>query len=466
MGSAEVNITLGHLAHHARQDAPYLFLGAALLTVAMIAVGLFSLRRRRDPLLAYFALFAALYGLRLILQRPTTDMVFLESDWFHRIRDALNYLVPIPAFLFFDRANFVQTRARHAAYGFALVGTTLFVLTLVLRQHIAFLTINNAAVLVALAVLLMDMARESRGREREVRLARFGLVVFAAFAIYDNLMGIVSPRSARLEPIGFVVFLATLGYLTAQRMFQREERLIAIENELEIARRIQFSILPGEFPVKKAFRAAARYVPMTSVAGDFYEFVLTEDDCAGLLIADVSGHGVPAALIASMVKLAAASQKQNAADPAAFLSGMNAALCGNTQSQFVTAAYAYLDSRSRRLTYSAAGHPPVLLVRDGSATAVEENGFMLAAFDSATYSNRVVELRPKDRVLLYTDGVLEACNSAGEFFGAERLTEAILHASALSVDAAAEKIVQEVKQWSRVQEDDITVLLCEFVDQG
>jgi sigma-B regulation protein RsbU (phosphoserine phosphatase) len=205
---------------------------------------------------------------------------------------------------------------------------------------------------------------------------------------------------------------------------------------------------------------------MTSVAGDFYEFVLTEGDCAGLLIADVSGHGVPAALIASMVKLAAASQKQNAADPAAFLSGMNAALCGNTQSQFVTAAYAYLDSRSRRLTYSAAGHPPVLLVRDGSATAVEENGFMLAAFDSATYSNRVVELRPKDRVLLYTDGVLEACNSAGEFFGAERLTEAILHASALSVDAAAEKIVQEVKQWSRVQEDDITLLLCEFVDQG
>jgi len=87
------------------------------------------------------------------------------------------------------------------------------------------------------------------------------------------------------------------------------------------------------------FRVAARYMPMTSVAGDFYDYIIADDHQVGLLIADVSGHGVPAALIVSMVKLAAASQRAVAADPCRFLSGMNSALLGNTQNLFVTAAY-------------------------------------------------------------------------------------------------------------------------------
>jgi phosphoserine phosphatase RsbU/P len=89
--------------------------------------------------------------------------------------------------------------------------------------------------------------------------------------------------------------------------------------------------LPGEFPASANFRVAARYVPMTSVAGDFYDYIVADDKHAGLLIADVSGHGVPSALIASMVKLAASSRRERAADPARVLSGMNAALWKNTQ---------------------------------------------------------------------------------------------------------------------------------------
>ena len=82
---------------------------------------------------------------------------------------------------------------------------------------------------------------------------------------------------------------------------------------------------------------------MTSVAGDFYDFIVADDRQAGILIADVSGHGFPAALIASMVKLAATSQRAQAADPSSFLSGMNCALLGNTQNQFVTASYVHLN---------------------------------------------------------------------------------------------------------------------------
>src|SRR5262249_11919175 len=147
-----------------------------------------------------------------------------------------------------------------------------------------------------------------------------------------------------------------------------------------------------EFPNSPHFRVAARYVPMTSVAGDFYDFVVADEHQAGLLIADVSGHGVPAALIASMVKLAAASQRAWAGEPARFLSGMNSALLGNTQNQYVTAAYVHLNAESRELRYSAAGHPAMLLLRNGAVTEIAENGLMLAAFEFAVYSNAVRRL--------------------------------------------------------------------------
>ena len=186
------------------------------------------------------------------------------------------------------------------------------------------------------------------------------------------------------------------------------------------------------------------------------------DGCAGLLIADVSGHGVPAALIASMVKMAAASQRATASDPSQLLLGMNAALHGNTQSQFVTAAYVYLDSKARELRYSAAGHPPMLLLRNGAVLEVERNGLMLAAFDFATYTNAVHRLEDGDRLLLYTDGIIEASNGAGEFFGREALCEALKQTSGAANAQAADRILSAVQKWSTTQDDDLTLIVCDF----
>ena len=202
---------------------------------------------------------------------------------------------------------------------------------------------------------------------------------------------------------------------------------------------------------------------MTSVAGDFYDFVVADDKQAGLLIADVSGHGVPAALIASMVKLAATSQRAQAADPSSFLSGMNSALLGNTQNQFVTAAYVHLDSESQELRYSAAGHPPMLLLRQGSVRKVEENGLMLAAFDFAKYSNATHRLEPGDRLLLYTDGVVEAADASGRFFGQDSLSDLLRQTSELLPSEVADRIITSVGQWSVSQDDDLTVLVCDYV---
>ncbi|HEY6412872.1 MAG TPA: PP2C family protein-serine/threonine phosphatase [Edaphobacter sp.] len=204
---------------------------------------------------------------------------------------------------------------------------------------------------------------------------------------------------------------------------------------------------------------------MTSVAGDFYDFLLADERQAGLLIADVAGHGVPAALIASMVKMAATSQRANVGDPGAFLAGMNAVLCGNTQKQFVTAAFVHLDAESASLRYSAAGHPPMLLLRGNEVLEVEENGLMLAAFSFATYSTAVRSLEQGDRLMLYTDGIVEAANAEEDEFGRDRLGALLKETAELSPQQAADHIVDVVQRWAKAQGDDLTVLLCDYSGQ-
>ena len=324
-----------------------------------------------------------------------------------------------------------------------------------------FSTWINTALVIAGMIVLVARSIVRQDATRDFIVIRGGLLVFAAFVIYSNLSE-PSDTVSGWSSIGFAVFLGCLGYVAARQTLERDAELGAIQKELEVARRIQLSILPSAFPASTSFRVAARYVPMTSVAGDFYDFLLGDDRQAGLLIADVSGHGVPAALIASMVKMAATSQRALVADPAGLLSGMNAALCGNTQQQFVTAAYVHLDSQTGELRYSAAAHPPMLVLRRGEVTEVEENGLMLAAFSFATYLNAVSSLEPGDRILSVHGWYCGSLQRRAEEFGKDRLRALLRQCASLSHHETADRIMSTVQGWAVSQEDDLTVLVCDY----
>lgn len=458
----QASLTADEVLRTFRSEAFTLFLGAAITATGVVAAAFAVIRRRRTSLLICFSVFALLYGIRMWMQTRLLGFIFDGSTAFIRISSAINYVVPVPAFLFFDGAGFLRRSARIVTYSFFAVFAILTVATLITGQSTLYTQINNVLVIAALVLLLTEPMR-GLAPGRDFIIARRGLLTFAAFALWDNVIGVFQWRLPRIEAIGFIALLASLGYVAARQALQRDEQLAEIQKELEVARRIQQSILPSEFPNSGRFQVAARYVPMTSVAGDFYDFVIADDARVGLLIADVSGHGVPAALIASMVKLAATSQRSQANDPAALLLGMNSALQGNTQNQFVTAAYVYLDAQANEFRYSAAGHPPMLLLRNGKVTEITENGLMLAAFDFASYSTIAHPLQPRDRLLLYTDGIVEATNSAGEFFGQERLSDLLRNTTALGARETADKIVHSVQKWSASQDDDLTVLICDYV---
>jgi sigma-B regulation protein RsbU (phosphoserine phosphatase) len=444
-----------------RRDVPTLLFGAMIMAVGLVAAAFSEIRRKHDPILIYLAFLAGLYGLRMWMQ---SGMFLLMQGWsfYPRVSSAIDFVVPIPAFLFLNAAGFLHRRTKNALYGVGIVLALLALATLAVGRQQIFYQINAVLIIAALTTLvLISMSRNSVDRDAVV--IRRGLLIFAAFIFWENFRNLLGISLPNIEPIGFVVFLLALGYVAARQTLQRDQQLSEIQKELEVAKRIQLSILPAAFPDSTNFLVAARYVPMTSVAGDFYDFVVADDTQAGLLVADVSGHGVPAALIASMVKVAATSQRANAADPARLLSEMNAVLCGNTQDQFITAAYVHLDSRSRELRYSAAGHPPMLLLRGGKVFEIIENGLILAAFDFATFANAVHPLEPGDRFLLYTDGLVEAVNAAGEFFGQDALSVVLRQTAELAPAAASQRIISAVQQWSTSQDDDLTVLVCDYI---
>ncbi|HEX4287223.1 MAG TPA: SpoIIE family protein phosphatase, partial [Terracidiphilus sp.] len=334
------------------RDEPYLFLGAAFTTVGLVTEAFCLLRRRFDPLLVWLGVFAILYGQRMWLDTGLLSLTLTGNELINQVRWAVNFLVPIPAFLFFDAAGLLARRGKAVTAVISVVFLTLAALVFVVGRLPLLHTINNVLVIAALPWVLVRTFLLGKSDHDFVVLRR-GLFVFVALAMWDNTIGEILLRRT-LEPYGFAVLLGCLGYVAARQTLARDQQLGDIQKELDVARSIQMSILPGEFPVSTSFRVAAKYVPMTMVAGDLYDFLHTDARHAGLLIADVSGHGVPAALIASMVKMAATAQRAQAEHPAQLLTGMNAALCGNTQGQFVTAAYVHLDANTRELRYAAA----------------------------------------------------------------------------------------------------------------
>ncbi|HEY9127891.1 MAG TPA: PP2C family protein-serine/threonine phosphatase [Acidobacteriaceae bacterium] len=457
--------TAGELIAAYHRDGPLLFLGAAFITVAVVAAGFSLVRRRFDPLLIFLAMFAYLYGQRLRFQSEMLSLTTAHSVFFLDIRAAINYLVPIPAFAFFEAAGFLGRWGKHL-----VIIISLFFLSLVagvfLFGPLHSFDLANAIAVVFLVPALVVRSQLMRERDKDFNAVRLGVICFVGGSLWDNIAGIfIRPRP--IEPYCFAVFLATLGYVAARRMQRRDGELAEVRSELELARRIQLSLLPAAFPESPHFHVAARYLPMSSVAGDLYDYLQIEPNTVpgklGILIADVSGHGVPAALIASMVKMAASAQNSEAETPAELLTGMNRALSGNTQDQFVTAAYLYLDAQARSLHYAAAGHPAMLLVRAGQVEEIAANGFPLGIVRDMRYDGIHVPIEIRDRMILYTDGLLEARNASGQLFGEANLHRLAAETATLNVEDAANRIMEAVAGWSHAQEDDLTVIVCDYL---
>jgi hypothetical protein len=322
--------------------------------------------------------------------------------------------------------------------------------------------LNNVLVIVSMAVFVGNTVRAPLTATPGARVLAAGLAVFIVAVVDENVAG-RSSHGLWLEPAGFLVLLRCLAYVIGRVIISSAERLAAIQHELETARRIQSSIMPQQTPGISGLNIAVRYRPMAEVAGDFYDFIAIDEQRMGVLVADVSGHGVPAALVASMLKVAVAAQAPNADHPARLLAGLNRVLAPHLSGQFVTAAYVVVDTKLGVLTYAGTAHPAILIVRAGGAVEeVENNGLMIGPFSFASYEDATVQLGTGEVVVIVTDGITEAANDADEEFGIERLRSA-LAANRGPVNQIADALLRSVTRWSPgPQQDDRTLVVIEL----
>jgi phosphoserine phosphatase RsbU/P len=238
------------------------------------------------------------------------------------------------------------------------------------------------------------------------------------------------------------------------------------EHEIAEARAIQEGFLPKEIPQMAGYEIASAWQSARVVGGDYFDVLPFEPETFGLCIADVAGKGLPAALLMSNLQAAVRGLASSTLSPDDLCARLNALLCRNMASdRFVTLFYAQLDGVSRRLCYTSAGHnPPFVLHQDGSHERLDEGGGVLGVFATQTFHAGVAELRPGDRVVLYTDGVTEASNAADEEFGEERLLQVLQDNRESTAQELQKKILRAASDFcSGTWRDDATLLVLAVV---
>jgi sigma-B regulation protein RsbU (phosphoserine phosphatase) len=459
-----------------REQVLGIAVGTAFVVVGLAAFVVAAARRRSGVrALAWLGAWSATYGAQELC-RSTAAVASLPA-WLQgavpHVSATLSYLLLVVGALVWlelTRGAVRRLLVAGAATGLAIAvaGVGWFVLT----GEPNALSGANSALAVLLLLLLVTVVAVPRLAERYLVLPHRGVLLagtlaFALQALYANVARPLGYPSSRLfDWLGFAALILSFGYVALQSVLAGERRLLSIESELGVARRLQLGSLPGAVPRLDRVRVAAVYEPMTAVAGDFYEFVPGDAHRAGFLVADVSGHGVPAALVASTIKVAMRSAAERPEDPSEVLRRLGAAL--HLRGQYVTAAYLWLDTESGVARYSAAGHPPLVLWRAarGEVVRIESNGMLFGVVDHAEYPTRDVAVEPGDRFLLYTDGLTEPENGAGEPFGDARLDEVLRECRSATPEELSRRLLAEVAAWrprSVAQQDDITVLVVDLL---
>jgi serine phosphatase RsbU (regulator of sigma subunit) len=265
---------------------------------------------------------------------------------------------------------------------------------------------------------------------------------------------------------GFATRVMTIMSARLRRRTEGEVLRRALQRELAIGRKMQLLLLPQSTPQISGWQFATHYESAWQVGGDFYDFIKIEDDphklC--LVIADVTGKGVPAALYMAVARTLIRAETEKGHSAAYVLQRVNELILSDNRSPlFLSALYAILDVDSGVLRYASAGHNPPFCLRRASGD-VEElpvHGYLLGAFRDVSFSEEETLLAVGDALVLYTDGVNEARDAEGRFFGEERLKAAVAAAGDCSAEEIVQAIVSAVDKFtaSVAQADDLTILV-------
>ena len=302
-------------------------------------------------------------------------------------------------------------------------------------------------------------------------------VIISAYGDMENIRTAMN-RGAfdfLIKPINFEDLEITLNKTSRelqalkQALIEHDE-LVVIHKELDVATRIQRSMLPQKFPPfpeKKEFEIYAEMITAQEVGGDFYDFFLIDEETLGFVIGDVSGKGVPAAMFMAVSRTSLKATALNGASPSECLHQVNNVLYLESPStMFVTIFYGILNTRTGELAFCNGGHnPPYLLSADGQVEPLKNiGGLILGAVENTKYEDDKISLQPGDALFLYTDGVTEAVDVNDNEFEMDRLAKCLQRVHGLPLTEIIQQVVSEVESFSTgvPQADDITILALKY----
>ena len=315
------------------------------------------------------------------------------------------------------------------------------------------------------------VARDVRNDPRYINArARTRSEMVAPIISNEEVIGVFDLESDELDAyseddLEVLMLLASQVAIIIDKVMLHEQLIEKqrLETQLEVARQVQLELLPPRDPQLEGFDISAYNFPTEEVSGDYYDWVRIYDDQIGIVIADVAGKGVPAALLMAFLRASLRAASHIGYAPQISMSKVNYLLWESIErNQFVTAFYGILDATNRTLAYSNAGHnPPLLIDADGKTRFEERGGVPLGMFRDSRYYEYYATIEPGQMLVLYTDGVTEAMNPSGEEYGGQRLVAAALRGRHLSARELIDFIHRDVIDWTdgRGAHDDVTFFI-------
>ncbi len=318
-------------------------------------------------------------------------------------------------------------------------------------------------------LIINDLSSDKRFQNLQVKEGNFHSMLMVPLKLKNKLTGLLclfnkeEEFSAEDQRLLSIIAVQSAQVIENARQVEIEKKFQEMEKELLVAKEIQIRLLPKEAPQVDGFDIQGYTLPTKQVGGDYFDFIELPDKNLGVAIADVSGKGMPAALLMANFQATLRNQSLAKNSPSEMVSNCNNLVCKSVEKgQFVTFFWGALNASEKSFTFVNAGHnPPFIFDRKGEISRLTDGGLILGLLENVPFEQKKVKLSSGDLLLLFTDGITEAMNETQAQFEEERLVKVVEESRNLNSDQIIKKITQEVLSFQGLQPqfDDLTLVV-------
>lgn len=451
------------------------------IIAVMFFYNLFLYFSLREPVTLRYVVYIGFFGFYMVIYRGQGfEMFWPENVWFNEFANPVFLSIVAMTAIEFSR-KYLNLRLYAPLTDLLLFGFSFTfnfaIISAFWVEYSFIIKMNNIMIIIASSMIIYGsiVSFKKKNPLAKYFIAAFGGFILTAIIVIlrnmallpSNLFTVMAIQVGAMAEVVLLSFgLAYRINLMRKDREKQKEKLSNIQSDMELASRLQHSILPDKLPNNERIVILAQYMPMESIGGDYYDYHFKKNKL-GIFIADVTGHGVASALYASMLKMAFANEKPLMEKPARLMQNINDNMSEKATSHFLTASYLYIDFDRMKATYVSCGHPP-LFYYNNKTEEIEEikpRGRALGLDSDLKIEEYRFQLSLSDRLFMYTDGLSELVSPDHEFLGTEGIKEWLYESLDSSAHNMTEFLTDKLSEYTgqkEVYDDDITYLIIDI----